>query len=121
VKGNSENQGIKEISECAVQWNTSTSLIIPEGVETIGNRAFANCSNLTNVVFPSSLKTVQLVVFISCENLVNVTLGNATNWQVSKTLDGEYEDISSTYDLTDGSVVVTLFKSIYNNYYWKRV
>ncbi len=48
--------GIKEIAEAACQNNSDiTSLVIPEGVETIGGKAFNHCENLAEIILPYSL------------------------------------------------------------------
>ena len=51
-----------------------TSVIIPEGVTTIGYNAFYECENLTNVSLPSTLTSIGDYAFSNCENLTSVTL-----------------------------------------------
>ncbi len=43
-----------------------TSIVIPEGVEEIGARAFKGCSNLTSVMLPSTLKRIGDEAFYDC-------------------------------------------------------
>ena len=48
--------GVKEIAEAICQNNSDiTSLVIPEGVETIGGKAFNHCENLSEIILPYSL------------------------------------------------------------------
>ena len=53
--------------------DTITTVIIPEGVETIGEYAFANMSKLTTVVLPSTLVKIDQGAFYGCTNLTTVT------------------------------------------------
>ena len=53
-----------------------TSIIIPDGVITIGNITFYFCSNLTSVTIPESVTTVGYSAFDCCSNLTSViTIG----------------------------------------------
>jgi len=96
-----------------------TSMTIPDVIELIDGYAFAYSTKLSEIDIPSSVKQIGTNVFagtsISSVNFTNY------NWQVSTSLNDTYEDISSTYDLTDSSVVANLFKTTYSNYYWKKV
>ena len=40
-----------------------TRLVLPEGLATVGARAFADCSSLREVVFPASLRSVEPLAF----------------------------------------------------------
>ena len=53
--------------------DTITTVIIPEGVESIGEYAFANMSKLTTVVLPSTLERIDQGAFYGCSNLTTVT------------------------------------------------
>ena len=50
------------------------TLIIDEGVTSIGDRAFQNCSNLSNVQFPNSLTLINGDAFLNCTSLASVTI-----------------------------------------------
>ena len=50
------------------------SLIIPEGVQTIGEDAFSDCINLCNVSFPKSLTEIGWAAFASCRKLESITI-----------------------------------------------
>ena len=52
--------------------NTITTVIVPEGVETIGAYAFANLTALERVVLPSTLKTISYGAFYGCTSLKEV-------------------------------------------------
>jgi hypothetical protein len=48
------------------------SLIIEEGVEYLGNAAFAGCSNLKGVIIPQSVKVIAVNVFDQCHRLKRI-------------------------------------------------
>ena len=50
------------------------TLIIDEGVTSIGDRAFQNCSNLSNIQFPKSLTLINGDAFLNCTSLTSVTI-----------------------------------------------
>lgn len=51
-------------------------IVIPAGVETIGDFAFENCDSLANVVFPGNPVKFGQGVFFNCPSISNVTLGS---------------------------------------------
>ena len=51
-----------------------TEVNIPNGVITIGERAFAKCSNLKKVIIPDSVTTIGASAFNGCENLEEIIL-----------------------------------------------
>jgi len=50
------------------------SVIIQEGVQSICENAFNNCTNLVSVSIPESVKSVGLGAFCGCSSLIEVTL-----------------------------------------------
>ena len=54
-----------------------TELIIPEGVTSIGNLAFYNCTGLTSVTIPNSVTSIGNNAFYNCSSLTSVTIGNS--------------------------------------------
>lgn len=68
-------QPVKEIANRAFyDEDRLTSLIIPEGVTSIGSYAFHGCDNLTSVTLPSTLKTIDDGAFGDCKKLTSVTI-----------------------------------------------
>ena len=55
--------------------NTITSVVIPDGVETIEKYAFYNCKILEKVTLPDTLKSIGEQAFASCSVLRNINLG----------------------------------------------
>lgn len=48
--------------------------VIPEGIETIGDSAFASVNTLTHVTIPKSVTEIEMLAFARCENLSTVNL-----------------------------------------------
>ena len=74
------------------------SVIIPEGVTSIRNNAFRNCSNLDNIDLPESLVIIEKAAFRGCTSLSEVSLPSGL-----QTLEGS--DLSASQDSSnDGGV-----------------
>lgn len=54
-----------------------TSIIIPDSVISIGNGAFARCSNLVSVTIPDSVTSIGIGAFELCESLTSITIPNS--------------------------------------------
>ncbi len=59
-------------------WSSSKSsiksIIIQYGIQTIGERAFSDCVNLTNVTIPGSVTSIGNYAFSDCTSLVSLTI-----------------------------------------------
>lgn len=51
-----------------------TEIIIPDGVTSIGDYAFANCEKLTRIILPDSITSVGLQAFEKCRNLSSIII-----------------------------------------------
>ena len=54
-----------------------TSITIPNSVTSIGNKAFYECSSLTSVTIPNSVTTIGDEAFFRCYSLTSVTIPNS--------------------------------------------
>lgn len=56
--------------------NSNAVYVVPDGVETIGNMAFANTDALRSLSFSDSVKTIGNKAFFSCPSLMGVALSS---------------------------------------------
>ena len=54
-----------------------TELIIPDGVTSIGNYAFTDCTSLTSVIIGNAVESIGQRAFTCCSSLTSVTIGNS--------------------------------------------
>lgn len=54
-----------------------TSILIPDGVTSIGNCAFDCCKGLTSVVIPNSVTSIGYEAFNACRNLTSIDIPNS--------------------------------------------
>lgn len=61
-------------------------VIVPEGIHTIGDTAFKDCSSLKEVKLPSSILEIGFEAFTNCSSLETITISNSN--EVYRTIDG---------------------------------
>ena len=70
--------GITSIGDYAFCGCTSlTSVTIPNGVNSIGNYAFSDCTSLTDITIPNSVISIGNYAFSDCTSLTNITIPNS--------------------------------------------
>ena len=72
--GAMKNYGYSNNRSPASKRSDVTSIVIEEGVTSIGNEAFSYCNNLTSITIPGNVKSIGEDAFYSCNNLTDVTL-----------------------------------------------
>ena len=78
------NDGVTSIGNYAF-YNCSslTSVTIPDSVTSIGKWAFSICSSLTSVTIPDSVTAIGIGAFCDCSSLTSVTIGNGV-WSIGE-------------------------------------
>ena len=66
--------GVTSIGNNAFSDCSFTNIVIPDGVTSIGDYAFGACSNLTNITIPDSVESIGDYAFGVCSNLTNITI-----------------------------------------------
>jgi len=73
--------GVTSIGECALSYcGNITKVTIPDTLESIGPYAFNNCSSLSNVTFGQKVKSIGNYAFHLCSNLVNVIIPDSVTF-----------------------------------------
>ena len=55
-------------------------LIIPDGVKSIGYRAFSGCTSLTSLTIPNSVTSIDNYAFYNCISLSSVNISDLESW-----------------------------------------
>ncbi len=63
---------IQKIGAYAFHNSGITAIVLPEGLQTIGENAFYNCYNLSVVTLPDSLQTIEQYAFYGCNAHVRI-------------------------------------------------
>ncbi len=85
--------------------NTITKVVIPEGVESIANYAFANLTALEEVVFPSTLESIDYGAFYGCTSLQKITFSGENNLKIINQNAFENCDLRDTLKLPAACVI----------------
>ena len=80
-KRNKEENGKSDLKDFRIRNHVLTkylgespNVVIPDGVEKIGNDAFWGCSGLKSVVIPNSVKIIGTYAFSNCKNLESINI-----------------------------------------------
>ena len=96
ILGTGEMYDYKHIDDCPWYFSGVTRIIIDDGVTTIGQYAFVECSKLTSITIPNSVTTIGKYAFYSCSSLTSVTIPNSVT-----TIEGyAFSDCSSLTSVT---------------------
>lgn len=91
--------GVKCIEKETFANSQLRKIIIPEGVDTIKEGAFAGCRNIKSIYLPTSLKKVYPSIFAGCKSLKNVSVSRRlkrnNNFIFSLPCDPEFRDLET--------------------------
>lgn len=89
--------GTGKISDKMFLGNESIkSVIIKEGITSVGNSVFEGCTNLTSAIVPNSVSEIGCSMFYQCKNLTSVVLPD----KISVIGKGMFEECFSLTDVT---------------------
>jgi hypothetical protein len=87
------NIGDIKINVFSTKRDEIQSIVIEDGIEVIGDRAFLECHNLSSIVIPASIKEICKEAFYGCENLaIHAPIGSYAI-QYAKEKEINYEEI----------------------------
>ncbi|MBE6788016.1 MAG: leucine-rich repeat domain-containing protein, partial [Ruminococcaceae bacterium] len=89
------------------------SIIIPNGVTTVGEFAFYSCSRLKSANLPDSITNIGKYAFYKCEKLANIIIPNS----ISKIDDHTFYNCFSLSSVTIGKNVIKIGDSAFFNCY----
>lgn len=84
------------ICDRPVNFNVSGSVAIPDGIKSIGNYAFDDCTFLKSVTIPDSVTNIGSYAFSSCTTLTSITIGNSVTSIGQSAFNGCYSLTSIT-------------------------
>ena len=113
-------EGVTSISDGAFAGCSSlTEITISESVTNIGSSAFRECSGLTSVTVPDSVTSIGWSAFRECGRLTSVTFENMEGWWRAETSTATSGTSISSSALANPSTAATYLNSTYCDYHWR--
>lgn len=99
------NNGVTSIGDYAFYKSTSlTSVTIPNSVTSIGGYAFSNCTSLASISIPNSVTSLGTRAFYDCTSLTSVTIPNS----VTSIVDGAFCNCTSLASISIPNSVTSI-------------
>lgn len=97
-----------------------TSVSLPSTLSSFGDSAFASCTQLNNLTIPSSVTSIGCYAFMGCSNLTSVTFEDTTSiWYATDSSD--YTGGESIGAMSDAAANATVLTSTYRFEYLYKV
>ena len=104
--------GVTSINDFAFYNCTSlTSITIPDGVTSIGEWVFQNCTSLTSITIPDSVTSIYRGAFYNCTSLTSIIIPSS----VTSIGDFAFSDCTSLTSLTIPSSVTSIGEWVFQN------
>jgi len=137
------SSGVKSIEKNAFAYNENLeSVVIPSGVESIGERAFyqcnrlyditiseglvkiedyafASCLSLETIVIPSTVKYIGRYAFSASSNLKYATFVMYSGWWYTTSATATYGSAINSSDLNNAEIAAKYLRNTYCGKYWK--
>ena len=111
-------EGVTSVGDYAFEnCDNLTSITIPGNVESIGESAFYNCDNLTDVTLQDGVKSIGDATFIWCNNLTNIVLPNS----ITSIGDWAFKECTSLTSIKIPSSVTSIHDPFYNCFSLKTI
>ena len=106
ISGNGEMPDYKDYSPWYKYRGSITSVMIGDGVTSIGNSAFSGCEGLTSITIPDSVTSIGNSAFSGCKDLTSITIPNSVTYIGN----GAFSDCSAL-----GSITVSKGNTVYHS------
>lgn len=103
--------GVTSIGNCAFYGSNITSVTIPSSVKTIGEYAFYACKKLTTVKFSKGLESIGFWAFVKCTNLKSIVLPEG----LKNIAHSAFEGCSNLKSIAIPDSVITLYSTSFRN------
>ena len=100
--------GVTSVGNCAFFYCTNlTSVTIPDSVTSIGSSAFSNCTGLASVTIPDSVTSIGEEAFYNCTGLTSVNISDIAAWCNISFSDSTSNPLTYTHNLYLNNELVT--------------
>ena len=111
--------GVKAVEKNAFKHAYVSSVILNEGLQSIGANAFSHISGLTAVTIYQNLVHIDEFAFQSCTSLSSVTFVTPANWKVTNVYNSSVAYLSQAR-LADPTVAAMALVSSFTDYKWDK-
>ncbi len=103
-------EGVFSIGNSFMDCSNLTSIILPSSLTSIGSYAFSYCTELSSITIPRNVVSIGGNAFDHCDKLYSVTFENSTGWRV--------DDVA--INITSTSQAASYLRNTYKGKKWTR-